>query len=121
MESHADGHAVAGRPGLVGKGALRHDGSLDGLAGGLEHGEERVAFGPELGAVVICECLPKDRHMPPQEVRVVAPQRLEHPGRALDVGEEEGYGPSRKALAHGVILRRWHTTIHPGAYRHRAR
>jgi hypothetical protein len=50
----------------------------------------------ELHTVVVGECLAKDRGMLLEEVRITAPERLEQPRRALDVGEEEGTVPVRR-------------------------
>ena len=116
VESHADRNAVAGWPALAGERSLCRACRFDGPASGPEHREECVTLGPELDAFVVGECLAEDRRGPLEEVRIVAPHRLEQSRRALDIGKEERYGPGRQGLAHRVILRRFTTTFQPGQF-----
>lgn len=113
VKTHAHGHVMPRWPGLARDISLRRNGGLDSAAGGSEHGEHRITLGADLDALVVGDCLAEDLSLPPEDVRVVPPQCLKQPGRALHVGEEEGHGPGRKALAHRVILRRRTRSFHP--------
>jgi hypothetical protein len=62
----------------------------------------RRPLGVHFHAAVTGERLPKEPPMLSEHLRKgLGTERVEQPGRALRVGEEEGYGAGRKPMTHG--------------------
>ena len=61
-----------------------------------ERGEERVPLGVHLMPVMGGDRRPHQPPVPGQHLRIPLPQRLDQPGRPLDVGEHERDHPARK-------------------------
>ena len=61
-----------------------------------EHGEERIALGIHLMPATRGDRRLDQPPVPGQHLRVPLPQRLDQPGRPLDVGEHERHRPTRK-------------------------
>jgi hypothetical protein len=96
MQPDADADRLAARPALLGQGPLNLDGGRDRLRRPVEGREERIALGAHLHAAVPDERRADELTVPGQQLRPPGAARLEQPGRALDVAEEERDGPGRK-------------------------
>ena len=96
VQAHPHAHLLPSRP-LVGRErALGGDRPGDGVPCAREGVEERVALGVDLGSTLVAEALAEQLPVVADDVAVGVPELLEQPGRALDVGEEERDGASRK-------------------------
>ena len=86
-DAHADGAAL--RPFVRREAALGVGGCAACVERALEDAEERVAFGPQLGAFPALEGLAQDGVVVHLGLDVLVAQLLHELGRALDVGEEK--------------------------------
>ena len=73
--------------------------------GRLEDGEEGIAFRADFNSFVIAKRLANDGSVALQHTLIVAAERLEQPGRTLDVGEHEGDRANREMRRHEPIMR----------------
>ena len=76
--------------------ALRLLGRRQRVRGAGEDDEEGVALGVDLDPAVAFERLAEDAAVLAQDVGIALAELVEEPGRALDVGEDEGDGPGGK-------------------------
>ena len=95
VDADPDLYVGAVGPRLGGDRALDANRGPDGVAGSPEHGEERVALRPDLGAATIAG-LTNELVMPREHRSVVGPELLDELRRALDIGEHEGGGSGRQ-------------------------
>jgi hypothetical protein len=93
MERHPHPQRTGLRPGFGGEGALGRDGGGDGPRRFRQSGLKRIADRLEMVAAVGANRLAEDRVMALDGAPHGGPVALPEPGRALDVGEEEGDGP----------------------------
>ena len=105
VHAHAHAQLCVARPLVRGKRTLGVDGRADRVLRPAERGEEGVALGIDLPAVVRGERVADDALVLGEDRAVVVAQLLEQPRRALDVGEEEGDG------AGGPLGRRAHRLV----------
>jgi hypothetical protein len=98
-----DGHP--GRPLVAGQRPLHRQRAQNGLLRAPERDEERVALRVDLVASVAGDGRADQPPVVGQHLRVPLPQRLDQPGRALDVTEQEGDRAARK-VSHGAG--HWH-------------
>ena len=106
MDPDADLDDGASCPRLRGHRPLDPDRGPESVAGGPEDREERVTLRADLGADARAGG-PDELVMPAEERSVIGSERLDEPGRALDVGEHEGGGPGRQ-LGHRIKCRATH-------------
>jgi hypothetical protein len=90
---HAHPHSKRGSVGPVvaGQLALGLDNRPDGLDRAAEHGEERIAFGPDNCALLLAESTSHDLGVVLLHAAVLLAELLEKASGALDVGEEKGH------------------------------
>jgi hypothetical protein len=81
---------------MVGQGSLRVDGGGEGPAGRGKHGEEGVAFRPDLGPAAVGDRLTQHSAVPVDHIPKLLPETLEEQSRPLDVGEQEGDDSDRQ-------------------------
>ncbi len=103
MDPDTDLDDGASCPRLRGHRPLDPDRGPESVAGGPEDREERVTLCADLGADARAGG-PDELVMPAEERSVVGSERLDEPGRALDVGEHESGGPGRQ-LGHRIKCR----------------
>ena len=89
-------HLDVARPVTGGDQALRLDRSEQRRAGAREGEEQPVAGRVDLGPIVLRERRPEDPVMFGQQAAVTVAEGLEEGGGSLDIGEQEGDGPSRE-------------------------
>ncbi len=96
VQAHPHPHRDPLRPPVRAERPLPRDRRGDGRPGAREHREEGVALGAQVQAAGV----PYRRSEQPvvilQDGAVVRAQTLHQPGRALDVGEQEGDGARRE-------------------------
>ena len=95
VHAHSDAYLGVVGPRLRGQRALRGDGGGERAGRGGKGDEEGIALGPDLDAAVRRECGPKKLLVACKDRRPSLAVRLEQPGRALDVGEQEGDRPGQ--------------------------
>ena len=107
MEAHPDPNRLD----AVGKVGRRErplgvDCGRDRGRRGGEHDEERVTLGADLGPAVGGPRGAQEVAMHGEHVAIAfGPELLDEPGRAFDVGEQEGQGAARQGLAGGLAHR----------------
>ena len=106
VQAHAHPHREPLRPGVGGQAPLGRHRGPDRRHRAREGGEERVALGADLDPVPIPDGPAQDGRVLVPDRRVASAQLLEQPGRALDVGEQEGDGPGRQLRDLGPGRRR---------------
>ena len=105
MHAHPDAHRAVGRPRMLSEVPLCFGAGGDGIDRRCEHGEERVAFGPDVRAADLTYRRAKDRMVLLKHRRPPIAQRAGQVGRALDVREQERHRPGGK-LRHATSSRR---------------
>ena len=97
VEAHPilDDRAI--RPGVAGDRELGVDRGLDGLSRRREDEVQAVAGVPALEGAVAGEGVADEAMVVGEDLRVAVAERLEEPGRALDVGEGERDRAARRA------------------------
>ena len=103
-DPHADVDVVG--PGVAVQQALALEGGGDRRAGGGEDDEEAVPLGAHLPAVVLAEHRAQQRALGAQRLTPAGTEAGQHPGRALDVAEQEGHRPGLRG-AHGPSVLSW--------------
>jgi len=93
VQAHAHPDRGPRRPGVGGQGPLGGHGRPDRRHRAGEGGEEGVALGADLDPVAVADRPAQDGRMLVPDRRVAVAQLLEQPGRAFDVGEQEGDRP----------------------------
>ena len=96
VQAHPHPHREPLRPGVGGQAPLGRHRGPDRRHRAREGGEERVALGADLDPVPVPDGPAQDGRVLVPDRRVASAQLLEQPGRALDVGEQEGDGPGRQ-------------------------
>ena len=84
VQPHAHAHRAVGQP------PLRLHGRRHRVAGPWEDDEEGIALGVHLDAAVARERLSEDTAVLGQHVRIAITVLLHQPGRAVDVGKQQG-------------------------------
>ena len=96
VDPHPDPDLPAIRPGVRAKPALGVDRRAHRIIGTVEGDEEGIALGVDLDPAGCGDALANQPSMLLQHLPIAfRPDLTEQPGRAFDVGEEEGDGPAR--------------------------
>lgn len=80
----------------VGQGSLRVRGGPHRVSRRCEGSEERVTFCVDFHTAVASERGAEDLRVRCHDTLSLRPERVQETGGALDVGEEERYGPGRQ-------------------------
>ena len=106
VQAHPDPHREPGRPPVAGQAPLGGHRGPDRRHRAGERREEGIAFGADLDPVAVPDRLAQDRRVLVAHRPVAVAQVLQQPGRALDVGEQEGDGPGGQPPRGGPAGRR---------------
>jgi hypothetical protein len=107
VQAHPHPHREPLRPPVGGQAPLGRHRGPDRRPRAGEDGEERVALGADLDPLPVPDGPAQEGRVLVPDRRVASAQLLEQPGRALDVGEQEGDGPGRQLRDLGPARRPW--------------
>jgi hypothetical protein len=108
LKSLRIGRSFSSKEYVTGERQLGIRGRGDGVVGGLEGDEERVALIVHHEAAVACERFPQQPPVHVQEVGVGVAHPLQQPSRALNIAEEQRHGaPGQLGHLASLSRRSW--------------
>lgn len=100
VDAHSDPDAGVAGPDVVNKRTLGGEGGGDCVMGAGERGEEGVALRRDDDPSMSCDRVLEERVVLRENLLVVGAETLEEARRSLDVGAQQGHGPSGKRRVH---------------------